>query len=251
MLYTKINTSKSYSGGVLFVGSSDIKGTKSLADYSNMAGLSKDFFILTKELKRKYSGTSFTAPQISAVLAKLKAAFPEYRMKDCINLILASAELPKTIHPDDLKRFQNSTNLTDKQINKLIPSDVYGRGWANARKAYELGKALYPAPITLPSLNHKNDQMIQESLSDPFFFYQLLEEPNLDKAWNLFKSLLPEWDLFENYLKNSPEEKRETYMNFLNKILNYALANDLVETEDGSKLYDKISDAIFFIDFKL
>ena len=33
-----------------------------------------------------------------------------YRMKDYINLILASAELPKKIHPDDLKRFQASTN---------------------------------------------------------------------------------------------------------------------------------------------
>ena len=97
-----------------------------------------------------------------------------YRMKDYINLILASAELPKKIHPDDLKRFQASTNLNDKQINKLTPSDVYGRGWANARKAYELGKTLYPAPVKLPSLDHKTDQMIKASLSDPFYFYRIL-----------------------------------------------------------------------------
>ena len=38
---------------------------------------------------------------------------------------------------------------------------------------------------------------------------------------------------------------------FLNKILDYALENSLIETEDDLRLYDKISDAIFFIDYEL
>ena len=93
--------------------------------------------------------------------------------------------------------------------------------------------------------------MIKASLSDPFYFYRILKEPTLYKAWNILESLLPEWGLFENFLKNAPEKRKKTYMDFLNKILDYALENSLIETEDDLRLYDKISDAIFFIDYEL
>jgi len=170
--YNEINKDKQMPGAVLMVGASE-EGETSLASYSNMAGSAKDFYIYAELNATDHKGTSFTAPQVSAALARLQTIFPHYTSKQLVKLLLATAECPNHIDNSDITNLYKVTNITLAQLGKLRPEDIYGRGKINIGKAIHLGLTESIDDITLRPLDHENDEMLERLMPNPLYLLSI------------------------------------------------------------------------------
>ncbi len=185
--FRAINEDEFITGGVVLVGASEIHNDSILSQYSNMAGLTKDFYIYAPvdyiqvkiendtNDKKSLGGTSFAAPQIAALLAKLETVFPTYSGKQLIKLLLASAKYPNKIPQGIFHKIRRATNLSEKKIELLKPEDIFGRGVVNVYDAVLLGLERDINDIKLPELDHSNDIMIRNAYADPFDLYELYQ----------------------------------------------------------------------------
>lgn len=110
---------------------------KTMAGYSNRAGITKERFIsavvdgkiklelrgsqIQKTKKREFSGTSFSTPQVTGVLALLQEAYPTCQPKVLAKAILHSGD---RMTPD-------------------IDNRMYGQGRLNALRAFHLAKTAH------------------------------------------------------------------------------------------------------------
>ncbi len=160
-----------------------------LSNYSAMAGLLRDYYVYvpvstTVELSRtddfsQITGTSFSAPVVSGMLALLMEAFPNATGKQIARMILSSAVCPRVITEMVKQKLERATDLSPADIKQLYPEDIYGRGEANVWRAYEKGRLTKNPELDL--LNNANDQIIESTMYDVFadMFYRKLEEtPN-------------------------------------------------------------------------
>lgn len=156
-----------------------------LSNYTAMAGVLRDYYVYAPvsttvehtgtDVFSHITGSSFSAPIVSGMIAILMEAFPKATGKEIANMIFSSASCPRVLSGMIRQKLERATDLSPEQINKLTPEDIYGRGEISLTRAFEVGKS--PQKPEVKILINTNDQLIRAATYDIFSdkLYNMLE----------------------------------------------------------------------------